>query len=74
MENPSSWTLAEYVVDEVLQRYYAVREDGDILCGWSLAMQITNALRAEGLLAPYEAPEVSHLTVHPEPAKFGPES
>ena len=77
MENPFSWTDAERIVQEVLDRRdVQERTDalaGDFRCGVSLPMEICNALRAAGLLGPYVAPDTSHLTVQVEPARFGPE-
>ena len=48
MENPQSWGLAEHVVDEAIQQWTLGRSKGQ--CGYSQAMQITTALRREGLL------------------------
>lgn len=52
MENPASWTRAEHVVNDVLDEIAEneARPPGQRLFGWSRAMQITSALRREGLL------------------------
>jgi hypothetical protein len=51
MENPGSWTLAEHVVNKVLDEHYMMlsHTDNPIL-GLSVVRKITDALRAEGLL------------------------
>lgn len=51
MENPATWGRAEHIVQDVLRRREDSRASGEFRCGLSLARQITDALRAEGLLA-----------------------
>lgn len=48
MENPQTWTLAEHVVNRALEEHYSATRQK--LCGLSIVRQITDALRAEGLL------------------------
>lgn len=48
MENPATWGKAEHVVHEALRVADAVRMD--FVCGLSVERQITDALRAAGLL------------------------
>lgn len=49
MENPDTWGKAERVVHDAYIDWEVDRANE--LCGLSLARRITNALRAEGLLA-----------------------
>lgn len=48
MENPAYWTRVEHLINESLVKDAEDRANGVI--GWSTAMKIANALRAEGLL------------------------
>lgn len=48
MENPATWGPAEHAVQDVLDRY-RVGQNNEV-CGLSLARQITDALREQGLL------------------------
>lgn len=55
MENPMTWNKAEKIVHEVLGRQDNIMPrlrpaQGEVLCGLSLERQITDALRAAGLL------------------------
>jgi len=50
MGNPASHGKAEKIVRQVLDKWWAFQHDDDIVMGLSLEMQITNALRAEGML------------------------
>jgi hypothetical protein len=55
MENPATWGRAERIVRNVLTNFYdnqarAVTDPAKIMVGLSLERQITDALRAEGLL------------------------
>ncbi|MFS0885291.1 hypothetical protein [Aeromicrobium sp. 179-A 4D2 NHS] len=52
MENPASWGPAEHAVSEVLRRWREneAKPPLEQHIGHSLEMQITNALRREGLL------------------------
>jgi hypothetical protein len=48
VENPATWTPAERIVREVMRR--PQYRDGQPIIGLSLERQITDALRAAGLL------------------------
>ncbi len=48
MENPASWGEAEKTVDQAIENAYHNRKTG--LIGLSLTRQVTDALRAAGLL------------------------
>ena len=48
MENPATWTQAEWVVSVALRQAEAAREEGRL--GLSMARTVTDALRAAGLL------------------------
>lgn len=49
MENPLSWTKAEWIVQDAIDKAYAAHEEG--LVGLSMTRRITDALREEGLLS-----------------------
>jgi hypothetical protein len=53
MENPATWTKAEHIVSHVLTRFDDQQRQGVV--GLSLARQITDALRAGGLLVTYDS-------------------
>jgi hypothetical protein len=54
MENPDTWGKAEHTVSNVIEQYFLDKrkamETGQFRAGLSLARQITDALRAAGLL------------------------
>lgn len=74
MESPFSWTEAEKIIADVMERHEAVlaedAKNGNFRCGLSLPMQIGNALREAGLLPPYEAPDQKELQVRPAPGNL----
>jgi hypothetical protein len=48
MENPATWGPAERIIDKVYEEWWDdIQQD---ICGWSLPMRITTALREAGLL------------------------
>lgn len=55
MENPMSWGKAEHVVSDAIKQAERGREE--MRMGFSMVKQITNALRAEGLLVDAEETE-----------------
>lgn len=48
MENPATWTQAEWVVQEALRKAQIGRNEGRV--GLSMTRQVTDALREAGLL------------------------
>lgn len=54
MENPATWGKAEQLVNEIIRWDVESRGEGQFRAGYSLARQITDALRAEGLLVEEE--------------------
>jgi hypothetical protein len=55
MENPATWGPAERIVQKILDEFFdnqakPITDESKTICGLSLERQITDALRAEGLL------------------------
>lgn len=55
MENPATWGEAERIVSEVLNRFFenqerAITDPDKVMMGLSVERNITDALRAAGLL------------------------
>lgn len=48
MENPATWGKAEHIIHDTYEAAFTAQLQGHV--GGSIAMQIANALRAEGLL------------------------
>lgn len=50
MEDPATWGPVEKIIDRVMEDHARARAEEPGLCGLSLARQIADALRKEGLL------------------------
>jgi hypothetical protein len=68
MENPATWGTAEHIVNNTYADWCDAREQD--ICGLSLARQITDALRAEGMLVGEVKDEYTPRHATPEPPPF----